>query len=362
VVSIREGGEVSALLTLDALPGIGLVRLKRLVDVFGSAERALAAPARKFEEVAGRETARARQDAAVRAHIDDGLQLGERCGMDVCTWKSADYPARLLQLHDPPPVLFLLGRRDLLTTRMVTIVGARRATARSRDVAERLGSALARAGVTVVSGLALGIDAAAHRGALAADGATVAVLGRGADEPYPPGHRALFRRIAEQGLVISEFLPGTPPLPHHFPRRNRILAALSEAVVVVEAARTSGALITVDHALDLGIDVWAAPGPIDTAACEGSNRLLADGAKLLVSVPELVRAITGADARHESRVDLPGGAAGRLLARLGADALGVDQVATAAQVPVAEALALLTELELDGLVRQLPGMRYQRVA
>jgi DNA processing protein len=362
VVSLRDYDEVRALLTLDALPGIGLVRLKRLVDDFGSAERALAVPARAFEKVAGPDTARSRQDPAVRAQVDAALRLAERCGMDVCTWRSSDYPARFLQLHDPPPVLFLLGRRELLSTRMVTVVGARRATARSRDVAERLAKALATAGVTVASGLALGIDAAAHRGALAASGPTVAVLGRGADQPYPPGHAALFRRIAREGLVISEFLPGTPPLPHHFPRRNRILAALAEAVVVVEAAKTSGSLITVDHALDLGIDVWAVPGPIETAPCEGSNRLIADGAKLLVSVPEFVRAITGAEEGRERGVGPLDGAAGRVLARLGAEALGVDQVATAAEVPVEEVLAILTELELGGLVRQLPGMRFQRVA
>jgi DNA processing protein len=362
VVSLREYDEIHALLTLDALPGIGLVRLKRLVDAFGSAERALAAPPRSFEDVAGPDTARCRQDAAIRAQVDSALRLGERCGMDVCTWRSSDYPARLLQLHDPPPVLFLLGRRDLLATRVVTVVGARRATARSRDVAERLAKALGMAGVTVASGLALGIDAAAHRGALAANGPTVAVLGRGADQPYPPGHRALFRRIEQEGLVISEFLPGTPPLPHHFPRRNRILAAIAEAVVVVEAARTSGSLITVDHALDLGIDVWAVPGPIETAPCEGSNRLIADGAKMLVSVPQFVRAITGVEEGRERGGGPLEGAARRVLARLGRETLGVDQVATAAQVPVEEALALLTELELGGLVRQLPGMRFQRVA
>jgi DNA processing protein len=362
VVSLRDYDEIRALLTLDALPGIGLVRLKRLVDEFGSAEKALAASSAKFEKVAGPGTAHRRQDPAVVAEVDAALRLGERCGMDVCTWRSSDYPARFLQLHDPPPVLFLLGRRELLSTRMVTVVGARSATARSRDVAERLAKALGTAGVTVASGLALGIDAAAHRGALAANGPTVAVLGRGADQPYPPGHAALFRRIAQEGLVISEFLPGTPPLPHHFPRRNRILAALAEAVVVVEAAKTSGSLITVDHALDLGIDVWAVPGPIETPPCEGSNRLIADGAKLLVSVPEFVRTITGAEEPHERGAGPLEGAARRVLARMGCETLGVDQVATAAQVPVAEALALLTELELGGLVRQLPGMRFQRVA
>ena len=355
-------GEVRALLTLDALPGIGLARLKRLVDVFGSAERALAAPPTIFEGVAGKDTAARRQDAAIGAQIDDALRLAAKCGMDLCTWNSPDYPPTFLQLHDPPPVLFLLGQRDLLAAPTVTVVGARRSTARSHDVAERLAGALARAGVSVASGLALGIDAAAHRGALDAGGTTIAVLGRGADEPYPPGHRGLFRRIAHEGLVISEFLPGTPPLPHHFPRRNRILAALAQAVVVVEAATTSGSLITVDHALDLGIDVWAVPGPIETEACEGSNRLLADGAKPLLSVAGFVRAITGVETKGGGPVEPTSGAAGLVLERIGAKTLGVDQVASVAQLPVEEALALLTELELDGLVRQLPGMRFQRVA
>lgn len=356
-----DEAEVRALLTLDALPGIGLVRLKRLVERFGSAERALAAPSREFEEVAGKGAAALRGDPTMHRQIDRALELGARCGMDVCTWRSADYPPTLRHLHDPPPVLFLLGRRELLGTRTVTIVGARRATARSRDVAERLAKALAHVGVTVASGLALGIDAAAHGGALAGGGPTVAVLGRGADQPYPPGHRALFRRIAKDGLVISEFLPGTPPLPHHFPRRNRILAALAQAVVVVEAARTSGSLITVDHALDLGIEVWAVPGPIETAPSEGSNRLLADGARPLLSVAGFVQAVTGISAERAGASPLAG-PAGRVLARLGLQALGIDQVATAAEMPVEEALALLTELELGGLVRQLPGMRFQRVA
>jgi DNA processing protein len=359
-------GEARALLTLDAIPGIGLASIRRLVDALGSAERALAAPVRDFEAVAGSATARARHDPEIRRAVDAALVLAARSGMEICTWGSTDYPPVLLQLHDPPPVLFLRGRRELLGAKLVTVVGARRATARARDVAEGLSGALARAGVAVASGLALGIDAAAHRGALSAGGATVAVLGRGADEAYPRAHSGLFRRILSEGLVISEFPPGTPPLPHHFPRRNRILAALAEAVVVVEAAATSGSLITVDHALDLGIDVWAVPGPIEVATCEGSNRLLADGARALVSVTDFVQVVTGADTGGETpRASASATAAGpsaRVLERLGRRALGVDQVAAGAAMTVAEALALLTEMELAGLVRQLPGMRFQRVA
>jgi DNA processing protein len=274
-----SSAEVRALLILDAASGIGLVRLQRLVQAFGSAEAALAAPADAFEAVAGSGTANERHDASVAARVDAALREAARLDMEVCTWESADYPQAMHHLHDPPPVLFLRGRRELLERPAVTIVGARRATARAREVAERLGQAVARAGVPVASGMALGVDGAAHRGALRAGGDTIAVLGRGADRAYPGAHRGLFRDIVGRGLVASEFLPGTPALPHHFPRRNRILAALSCAVVVVEAGATSGALITVDHALDLGIDVWSVPGPIEVPTCEGSNRLLAEGAR-----------------------------------------------------------------------------------
>lgn len=354
--------EVRALLTLDATPGIGLVRLRRLVDTFGSAERALKAPLREFEAVAGASATRGRGDAAVAEQVDSALAEADRLGMDVCTWTSEDYPQALLHLHDPPPILFLRGRRDLLGRAAVTVVGSRRATTRARDVAERLGQVLARAGVTVVSGLALGVDGATHRGALAAGGDTIAVLGRGADAAYPVAHRGLFRDIVAKGLVVSEFMPGTPPLAHHFPRRNRILAALAQAVVVVEAGATSGSLITVDHALDLGIEVWAVPGPIEVAACEGSNRLLTDGARPLVSIAGFVQAFTGVSAEITPQMELVPGPAGRLLSGLGSEALGIDQLAAKAGLPVAETLALLTEMELGGWVLQMPGMRFRRAA
>jgi DNA processing protein len=212
-----------------------------------------------------------------------------------------------------------------------------------------------------VSGLALGVDGAAHRGALAGGGGTIAVLGRGADAAYPSAHRKLFREILDQGLVVSEFLPGTPPLPYHFPRRNRILAGLSRAVVVVEAGAKSGSLITVDHALDLGIDVWVVPGPIEVAACAGSNRLLADGARPLVSVADFVREVTGQEGADPIEASAEG-PAGELLGRLGEDTLNVDELALRAGLTVPIALALLIEMELAGLVRQLPGMRFRRAA
>ena len=354
--------EARALLLLDQLPGVGLVLLKTLVRCFGSAEAALAAPRSRFREIAGDGAERSRWDPAWGRMVDAGLAEAERLGMRLRTWTSPDYPPALLHLHDPPPVLFLRGRIELLDHPCITVIGARKATVRAREVAERLGRDLARAGTCVVSGLALGVDAAAHRGALTDGGPTIAVLGRGADAAYPPAHRRLFRQVLAQGLVVSEFLPGTPPLPHHFPRRNRILAGLAQAVAVVEAGPKSGALITVDHALDLGIDVWAVPGPIDVSACAGSNRLLADGARPLVSVADFVREVTGHEAAAADGTLTPEGPAGELLARLGEETLNVDELALRAGVSVPSALALLTELEIGGLVRQLPGMRFRRAA
>lgn len=376
--------EARALLQLDQLPGVGPRTIRALVESFGSAEGALSAPGRLFTEVAGPPAARARGDREVGRAVDEALELASRLGMRLLTWSDSAYPQALLRLADPPPVLFLRGRVDLLGEGGVSVVGSRRCTARGKSLARKLGRALGRSGVPVVSGMALGVDGAAHRGALEAGGVTVAVVGRGADAAYPASHRRLFEEIVDQGLVVSEFLPGTPPLPHHFPRRNRIMAALSESVVVVEAGARSGALITVGHALDLGRDVWALPGPIDTRACDGSNRLLADGALPLVSIERFVEALGGARSSAGETAETSGAAGTgettetgkpetsgrsrrirlaeperRLLRSLDAGPLHVDELAAAAGLDVPLALALLVRLELDGAVEQMPGFHFR---
>jgi DNA processing protein len=193
--AIRE--EARALLVLDKTPGVGLVRLRALVDRFGSATAVLGASAHAFRAAAG---GLRRPDAEARREAADALDQADRLGMEVRTWTQETYPRALLNLHDPPPVLFLRGRPELLDEPAITVVGARRATGRSKDISERLGHGLANAGVCVASGMALGIDGAAHRGALLAKGDTVAVLGRGADLPYPPSHGRLFRDILDHGL------------------------------------------------------------------------------------------------------------------------------------------------------------------
>jgi len=368
-----DWGEARALLRLDALPGVGPATVRRLVEVFGSAEAALEAPGDRFAALAGRRAGEARARAAHSGRVEAGLDEARRRGMTVLTWSDPRYPDRLHRLADPPPVLFLHGTPGLVDRVGVAVVGARRATLRGRDVARLLGQALGAAGVPVVSGLALGVDGAAHTGALEAGGLTLAVLGSGPDRAYPRSHAALFRRVLTRGLVVSEFLPGTPAHPYNFPRRNRILAALAHTLVVVEAGVRSGALITVDHALDLGLDVWAVPGPIDSPTCVGSNALLQDGARPLVSVEAFVAELRpeagSQDGEEEpvappvsSHVEAPEprGEVAAVLTCLAAGEVAVDDVARATGLSPARALALLTRLELDGRARRLPGPRFRR--
>jgi DNA processing protein len=309
----------------------------------------------------GAKAVRSLGDPRTRAAVRASLEVARRLGMRVVAAGDPEYPPRLLHLADPPPVLFLRGDIGLLTRPGVVVVGSRKATARARDVATRLGRAIAGACTPVVSGLALGVDGAAHRGALEAHGPTVAVLGRGADRPYPRSHAALFRSVVRDGLVVSEFPPGTPPLPHHFPRRNRVLAALGSRVVVVEARARSGALITVEHALDLGLDVWAVPGPIDQPTCAGSNGLLADGARPLVSVRAFVEECLSVEPGAVDPVrDSMGPAEERVLALLEEGPRSADEIARAADLSVTRALRVLSDLELRGWISRAPGMSFRR--
>lgn len=372
------GDGVADLLHLEQLPGVGPIKVRRLVQYFGSAGAALRASPGDFGRLAGREAASARSGSDVRTRVAESLRRAEELGIATLGWNDERYPAGLWNLADPPPILFVRGRLDLLgAPGAVCVVGARRATARARDVAERLGVALGRAGVVTVSGLALGVDGAVHAGALSAGGAAVAVLGSGPDVASPRTHTRLFQRVLDHGLIVSEFVPGTSAAPYHFPRRNRILAALGAVTVVVEAGRRSGSLITVDHALDLGREIWSVPGPIDSSACAGSNRLLVDGARPLVSIGDFVSEVGGRRSggtpappvsTREPREDAEerthgvGALEARILRALEDDTLAIDEIADRFSVPVAKALALMTTLELHGEVERVAGMRFRRAA
>jgi DNA processing protein len=291
----------------------------------------------------------------------------ERAGASLVSWADAGYPARLRQIAQPPLALEVRG--ILVADELaVAVVGARRASDYGRRMAEELGRGLAQAGIAVVSGLAAGIDGAAHRGALAANGRTIAVLGTGVDRVYPSWHRDLAAAIAARGALVSEFPCGAPPLPYHFPRRNRVIAGLSAGVVVVEAAEDSGSLITVFHALEQGREVFAVPGPAGHPLQRGAHRLIRQGARLVTSADEVLEEIAPAlidRAAHARRAAAEAGLTAeerRVLEAVGPDGGLVDDVIRRAAVPAAAALETLLALELRGLVDQLPGKRFRRRA
>ncbi len=261
----------------------------------------------------------------------------------------AAYPAALTDLSNPPARLWWIGNLALLERPLVTIVGTRRATGYGERITRELGSALAKAGACIVSGMALGIDASAHRATLDANGATIAVLGTGADVAYPRAHTALHAEILARGLVLSELPPGARSHQGSFPNRNRILAALSRLTLVVEAPFKSGALITAGHALELGRDVGIVPGPIDSPQSQGSNHLLRDGAHPIVSVADAttlagLSPLPRAEPRIDDEVEM------RVWGALGHGPATVDELCARAGLPVTQCLAAVTGLELRGAV------------
>jgi DNA processing protein len=278
------------------------------------------------------------------------------------------YPTAVAAIHDPPPTLWLRGAADALGTPAVAIVGSRAASSYAIEVARRLGADLARRKVTVVSGLARGVDSAAHRGALEGGGITVAVFGCGVDVVYPPEHRALAERICERGTLVSEFPPGMPPLKHHFPRRNRIISGLSLAVVIVEAAEGSGSLITADFALEQGRAVLAVPGNVLGGRNAGAHALLRDGAKLvecaddiLEELPQRIRDSESGMNGEKGSKRVNGTSQDPVLRSMDeGDAYDLDEIAERSGVDRMRLLPRLLELELAGAVRRVEGGRFIR--
>lgn len=330
-------------LALGLAPGVGARRYRERVDGFGSAARAFAATVHPQDR--GR-----LRDEAIRLAEDAG-----RCGARLLLLGDADYPAPLLHLTDPPPYLCVLGDLSVLARPAVAIVGTRRATPYGERVTDVLAGALGAAGVCVVSGMARGIDAAAHRATLARGGTTAAVLGTGVDVAYPVGHRSLHATIADRGVVISEFPCGSRAAPASFPRRNRIIAALARLTIVVEAGERSGALITADHALDLGRDVGAVPGPIDSPQHVGSNGLLKNGAHTILGAGDVLSILGLADpaTRPDVGATLQGDERAVWLA-LADGATPVDLLTERASLTPRRSLAAVTALEIAGLIEALP--------
>lgn len=327
---------------------LGETPLEEVLDLSAAevAERARLSPRarRIFEEI--------------RESFDAREVLGPLEERDISAFTLADeeYPERLRQIPDPPPTLYVVG--SLPEAPIVSLVGSRRASATGVENARGVGRALGERGVCVGSGLALGVDAAAHEGALSAGGPVIGVLGCGIDVVYPKKHRALFERVSQNGAIVSEYYLGEAPLQWRFPARNRVISGLSETVVVVEAAEKSGALITARHALEAGRDVWAVPGPIGVAECRGSNRLLGDGAGVLLDIPEFVETLAPREPELEAAKTSGGSGAGeplpeteaRALRGVGFEPRQADEISRDSGVGVRELLPALSMLELKGYV------------
>ncbi len=377
--------ELASWLRLVLTPGIGNETARRLMAVYGLPQAVFLQSQASLQQVVTPAQARALQQTPPElaaqvdsteswlAHTDPAK--GQRA---VITLGDAHYPAALLAMEDPPLLLFALGRMDLwqaVNPHSIAIVGSRNPTPQGEANAQHFGQACARAGWTVVSGLALGVDSAAHLGAL--DGAeampdqlaTVAVVGTGLDRVYPKRNLALAHRIAQHGVLLSEYLLGTPPLPANFPKRNRLIAGLTQGTLVVEAALQSGSLITARLAVELGKEVFAIPGSIQSPQARGCHALIKQGAKLVESMQDVldelqpsitIKKIAGdavsTSATSQNHAENP------LLSALGYDPVGLDALGARTGIDAAKLQVQLLELELDNQVARLPGGLFQRIA
>jgi len=361
-------------LGLRSIPGVGLVLAQRLLQRFGCPAAIFHASHHDLMAVQGATPAIAQAILGFRDwdKLEERLARLTALGAEMVTQDDSRFPARLKEIPYPPPFLFVKGTLTPADSLAVAMVGTRGASYYGLKAGRRLAGALAARGVTVVSGLARGIDTAAHQGALEMSGRTLAVLGCGLDVIYPPENVKLYQEIPEHGALISEFPLSTPPEARNFPIRNRIISGLALGVVVIEAGIKSGTAITVRYALDQGREVFAVPGPIDSPTSAGPHRLIQDGAKLVQDVEDILQELPAlrqapgpllAPAAATTRVAEAAGAARAipedpLLPLLGSEPLQLEELVQAARLPVHEVLARLTLLELQGLVQELPGKCY----
>ncbi|CWQ12187.1 DNA-processing protein DprA [Neisseria meningitidis] len=386
-----------AWLQLAFTPYIGAESFLLLLHHFGSAQNALSAPAEQVAALIRHKQAleawrNAEKRALARQAAEAALEWEMRDGCRLMLLQDEDFPEMLAQGLTAPPVLFLRGNVRLLHKPSAAIVGSRYATPQAMRIAKDFGRALGGKGIPVVSGMASGIDTAAHQGALQAEGGTIAVWGTGIDRIYPPSNKNLAYEIAEKGLIVSEFPIGTRPYAGNFPRRNRLIAALSQVTLVVEAALESGSLITAGLAAEMGREVMAVPGSIDNPHSKGCHKLIKDGAKLVECLDDILNECpgllqnTGASsysinkdtpdtgrravqtayapppaAKMPSEAAAGGTAHGGILDKMGFDPVYPDVLAEQLAMPAADLYAALLELELDGSVAAMPGGRYQRI-
>lgn len=356
-------GDLEAWIALSLVPGVGNQTFHRLLEAFATPEGVFGQTQSKLKQFVSSDVAAAilgiRDEKPVAASM---AWLRERNNRHVVTIHDSRYPSSLKQIYDPPPLLYVAGKVELLAAPSLAVVGSRNATAQGVANAEAFAEVLSNAGLCIVSGLALGIDAAAHRGALKGAAGTIAIIGTGIDRVYPARNRDLAHQIAEKGAIVSDFPLGTPALAGNFPRRNRIISGLALGCLVVEAATSSGSLITARLAAEHGREVFSIPGSIHSPLARGCHRLIKEGAKLVESADDVMdelgwksSPIVGAASQEAHEHD-------GLLAHIGYDPQSLESIIQTTQLPTEQVLAALFELELAGLVESLPGGRYQRLA
>ena len=354
--------DIESWLSLGLIDGLGDESERRLLVAFGSPTDILSANVASLQRVVNKRAAHSIALGVDKKKLANTLKWLEDPLNSVITLADPDYPSLLLNIPDPPPLLYLKGRRELLGSPALAIVGSRNATPQGLSNAEAFAEAASNAGLCIISGMALGVDAAAHRGGLRGTAASIAVVGTGLDIVYPARNRELAHELAGKGALISEFPLGTPAIGSNFPRRNRIISGMSRGCLVVEAALQSGSLITARQALEQGRDVFAIPSSIHSPLSRGCHALIKQGAKLVESAQDILEELgyqsTSAVADDAAKTDVEDSL---LLRYMGYDASDIDTLCVRSGLTAEAVSAMLLTLELDGVVANLPGGRYQRI-
>ncbi|MBI2358618.1 MAG: DNA-protecting protein DprA [Deltaproteobacteria bacterium] len=370
-LSLRSlaGREYVPWVAFALVKGLGCVGFKKLVEHFGDPTKAFFAPPEELAEIPGldREAVTGLRGFDQWNEVEDEMERASEAGVKIVPFNAREYPSRLRSIPDPPPFLYVKGELRPEDERAVALVGSRSASEYGLRMARDLAQGLATLGFTVVSGMALGIDGEAHRGALAAGGRSLAVLGCGVDMIYPPDHEELYRSLCERGAILSELPIGARPFAFNFPSRNRLISGISLGVVVVEATEKSGSLITAALAAEQGREVFAVPGEAGASRSRGTHRLIRQGAKLVESVQDVVEEIApqlrGPAGALTGAVERPApaglsGEARRVFELVAVHPLQIDEVIEQSGLTAAKVSELLLELELRGVLRQLPGKRF----
>ena len=360
---MAERDEARYWLALSFIPGLGGDAFRRLLSQFGPPDKIFSASLAQLHEVVEPLIARAIHASLDNDKLVPALEWLAQPDNHLITLADAEYPQALLEASNPPAVLYVKGRLDMLNRPALAIVGSRHATPQGERDAEAFAHALSDAGLTIVSGMALGIDAAAHRGALKGAASSIAVVGTGLDIVYPARNRELAHQLAEQGAIVSEFPLGTPSKAQNFPRRNRIISGLARGVLVVEAALKSGSLITARLAGEQGREVFAIPGSIHSPLSKGCHRLIKQGAKLVDSAQDIMEELGWASAvsTHSGTNAPPAGTHAAFLSQLGHTPAAIDALVSRTGLTSERVCSILLELEMNGQVASLPGGLYQAI-